>query len=99
MQAALLRLQLLPVRVLQNFRIEVLDHEEQEDNQRNGSCESQPVAPVFQLITGARLCVNVSLFIAVKLAVGHKKCCFRRQRHSKAAYYANLVQTARVAHR
>ena len=56
----------LPVRVLQNFRIEVPDHEEQEDNQRNGSCESQPVAPVFQLITGARLCVNVSLSITVK---------------------------------
>ena len=66
MQAALLRLQILPVRVLQNFRIEVPDHEEQEDNQRNGSCESQPVAPVFQLITGARLCVNVSLSITVK---------------------------------
>ena len=55
MQAALLRLQLLPVRVLQNSRIEALDHEEREDNQRNGSCESQPGAPVFQLITGARL--------------------------------------------
>lgn len=55
MQVALLWLQLLPVWVLQNFRIEVLDHEEQENNQRNGSCESQPIVPVgCQQITHSR---------------------------------------------